>query len=82
MMISSTKDSYSISLNGENITNRLRDVKAPIGLDIGGLTPEELAVSIMSEIIMVRRGGQGKPLTMEDWYLERVQEKSERAITA
>ena len=62
--------------------DRLKDVKAPIGLDIGGLTPEELAVSIMSEIIMVRRGGQGKPLTMEDWYLERVQEKSERAITA
>ena len=62
--------------------DRLRDVKAPIGLDIGGLTPEELAVSIMSEIIMVRRGGQGKPLTMDDWYLERVQDKSERAITA
>ena len=61
---------------------RLRDVKAPIGLDIGGLTPEELAVSIMSEIIMVRRGGQGKPLTMDDWYLERVQDKSERTITA
>ncbi|MEE2880607.1 MAG: XdhC family protein [Chloroflexota bacterium] len=62
--------------------DRLRDVKAPIGLDIGGLTPEELAVSIMSEIIMVRRGGQGKPLTMDDWYLERVQDKSKRAITA
>jgi xanthine dehydrogenase accessory factor len=62
--------------------DRLKDVKAPIGLDIGGLTPEELAVSIMSEIIMVRRGGQGKPLTMEDWYLERVQEKSERTVTA
>jgi cytidylate kinase len=27
MIISSTKDSYSISLNGENVTNRLRDVK-------------------------------------------------------
>ena len=35
---------------------RLKQVHAPIGLDIGALTPEELAVSVMSEIIMVRRG--------------------------
>lgn len=27
MIISNTKDSYSISLNGEDVTNRLRDVK-------------------------------------------------------
>ena len=29
--------------------DRLKDVKSPIGLDIGALTPEELAVSIMSD---------------------------------
>ena len=39
----------------------LRQVHAPVGLDIGALSPEELAVSIMSEIIMVRRGGKGAP---------------------
>ena len=61
---------------------RLKEIHAPIGLDIGGLTPEELAVSIMSEIIMVRRGGKGGVMQMDDWYLERVAQRAERAISA
>jgi len=39
----------------------LRRVNAPIGLDIGAQTPEEIALAIMSEIVMVRRGGTGAP---------------------
>jgi xanthine dehydrogenase accessory factor len=37
----------------------LAAVHAPIGLDIGAETPEEIALSIMAEIVMVRRGGKG-----------------------
>ena len=35
----------------------LAKVHAPIGLDLGGETPEEIAVSIMAEIISAFRGG-------------------------
>ncbi len=34
---------------------RLEQVHAPIGLEIGALTPEEIAVSIVAEMIAVRR---------------------------
>ncbi|MBT4498984.1 MAG: XdhC family protein [Gemmatimonadetes bacterium] len=34
-------------------------VHAPIGLDIGGDTPGEIAISIMAELIQVRRSGGG-----------------------
>ena len=59
---------------------RLRQVHAPIGLDIGALTPEELAVSIMSEVIMARRGGKGGPMQMDQWYLDRVVQKVQRTV--
>jgi xanthine dehydrogenase accessory factor len=36
----------------------LARVYSPIGLDLGGPTPEEIAVSILAEIIAVRRGGK------------------------
>ncbi len=38
----------------------LQRVCAPIGLDLGGTSPQEIAVSILAEIIAVRRGGSGE----------------------
>ena len=55
---------------------RLKAVHAPVGLDIGALTPEELAVSIMSEIVMFRHGGSGGPMRMDEKYFDRAVEKS------
>ena len=59
---------------------RLKEVSAPVGLNIGALEPEELAVSIMSEIIMVRRGGDGGRMQMGDWYLDRAAKIAERTV--
>jgi xanthine dehydrogenase accessory factor len=36
----------------------LDQVKAPAGLDLGAITPEEIAMSILAEITQVRRRGQ------------------------
>jgi xanthine dehydrogenase accessory factor len=41
----------------------LGEVRAPIGLDIGAENPEEIALAILAEIVMVRSGGTGKPLS-------------------
>lgn len=42
---------------------RLENVHAPVGLDIGAVTPEEVALAIMAEIVAVRRGGKGGSLS-------------------
>ena len=35
---------------------RLEKLKAPAGLDLGAITPDEIAISILAEIVAVRRG--------------------------
>ena len=39
---------------------RLEQVNAPVGLDIGADTPEEIAVSVVAELIQVRRSDRRK----------------------
>lgn len=41
---------------------KLNRVVSPIGLELNAETPEEIAVSIMAEIIMLRNGGTGRPM--------------------
>jgi xanthine dehydrogenase accessory factor len=41
----------------------LARLRSPIGLDLGARTPEETAVSIAAELIQLRWGGTGQPLT-------------------
>lgn len=44
---------------------RLRDIHAPIGLNLGARTPQEIALSILAEIAMERGMGDGRPLKMD-----------------
>lgn len=45
--------------------DQLNQIYAPIGLDIGALTPAEIALSIAAELVLVQRGGTGVPLSQQ-----------------
>jgi xanthine dehydrogenase accessory factor len=42
---------------------QLENIRAPIGLDIGAVSPEEVALAIIAEIVAERRGGKGGSLS-------------------
>ena len=49
------------SLNEAGITDeQLKTIHSPMGLGIGAETPEEIAVSIMAEVLMIRSSASGK----------------------
>jgi xanthine dehydrogenase accessory factor len=82
-MIGSKRKTITIfkELQKEGLAPELFDrVHAPVGLDIGAITPEEIAVAITAELIAKRRNveralphmswfprrGESKPLTAEN----------------
>lgn len=50
---------------------RVREIRAPIGLDLGGRQPADIAVSIMAEILAVKNDRSGGPLTMGEKLVDR-----------
>ncbi|MGI9016091.1 MAG: XdhC family protein [Euzebya sp.] len=44
----------------------LARLRSPIGLDLGARTPEETAVAVAAEIVQLRWGGSGAPLTQTE----------------
>ncbi len=45
-------------------------VHSPAGLNLGAATPEEIALSIMSQMVALRRGGSVAPLSLKESDLE------------
>lgn len=59
-----THEDRLAKLRDEGMTEaELSRLRSPIGLDLGGRTPEETAVSIAAEIVALQWGGTGQPLT-------------------
>ena len=56
---------YKKLIEAGHTQRELEQVHAPIGLTIGAETPEEIAVSIVAELIQVR--GKGKPDQSKKW---------------
>ena len=54
---------------------RILELRSPIGLDIRARTPDEIAVSIMSEILMFRHGGTGLPMKLDESQVDRIEAK-------
>jgi xanthine dehydrogenase accessory factor len=57
--------------------DRIREIRSPIGLDIKARTPEEIAISIIAEVLLFRLGGAGLPMKLEQRQIDRIVAKVE-----
>ena len=57
---------------------RVREIRSPIGLDLGGRTPESIALSIMAEVEMVRLGREGASMKMEERLIQKARQKAQK----
>ena len=57
---------------------RIREIHSPIGLDIRARTPEEIAISIMAEVVRFRLGGTGQAMKLSEKQLMRIYDKVQK----
>ena len=60
----------------------IRRTRSPIGIDVGARTPEEIAVSIMAEILMFRLGGSGGVLKLDERLIQAAVKRAEKPADA
>ena len=59
---------------------KISAVQSPAGLNLGAATPEEIALSIMSQMVAFRRGGSVAPLTLKESDLEAQASQTDKVI--
>jgi len=83
-MIGSKRKTITIfkELQKEGLPAKLFErVHAPVGLDIGAVTPEEIAVSITAELIAIRRHVE-RDLPHMSWFRSRTVAEEKTAVEA
>ena len=57
---------------------KLKTIQTPIGLDIKAATPEEIAVSIIAELVQFRLGGKGGNLKIKNHKIESIRTRLQK----
>ncbi len=59
---------------------KISTVQSPAGLNLGAATPEEIALSIMSQMVALRRGGSISPLSLTESDLDNQADHTDKVI--
>ena len=60
--------------------DRITELRAPIGIEINARTPDEIAISILAEMLMFRLGGSGKNLKLDEKLVEKIFSKQAEVV--
>ena len=76
----------AILVSGDLLKNgipedKVKAIRSPVGLDLRGRSPDEMAVSIIAEMLMIREGGTGLSMAMPDNIWEKITNKINNLVT-
>jgi xanthine dehydrogenase accessory factor len=59
---------------------KISSVQSPAGLNLGAATPEEIALSVVSQMVALRRGGSVSPLGLKEADLDTLTNHTDKVI--